>query len=236
MTARVSDILPAAAPHASRPAAPNTVPALFSCSDHRIIYRWDGTAWSDWATLGDSPAVRDEAIRDVMGAALVAGSNVTITPNDAGDTITVSATDTNTTDPEVVRDTIAAALVAGTNVTITPNDAGDTITITASAPTTRALNTPTANYTLALGDAGAFVRMNVATANTLTVPPNSAVAFPIGTFVEGSQAGAGQTTITPGAGVTINASPGLKTASQYSTFGLLKVATDTWLAYGRLSA
>lgn len=74
-----------------------------------------------------------ELIRDTMGTALVAGANVTITPNDAGDTITIAATGGGSTDPEVVRDTMATALVAGSNVTITPNDAGDTITIAASA-------------------------------------------------------------------------------------------------------
>jgi len=50
------------------------------------------------------------------------------------------------------------------------------------------------------------------------------------------QLGAGQVTLTPGSGVTINGTPGLKVAAQYGTFGLLKTATDTWLAYGRLSA
>lgn len=34
----------------------------------------------------------DEQVRDVMGVALVAGSNVTITPNDGADTITIAAT------------------------------------------------------------------------------------------------------------------------------------------------
>lgn len=91
-------------------------------------------------------------------------------------------------------------------------------------------------YTLDLSDRGKFVTMNNASASTLTVPPNSAAAFPVGTFIEGAQLGAGTVTITPGAGVTVNGSPGLKIASQYGTFGLLKLATDTWLAYGRLSA
>jgi len=75
-----------------------------------------------------------EAVRDIIAAALVAGANITITPDDSGDTITIASTGGGGggTDPEIVRDTIAAALVAGSNVTITPNDAADTITIAAS--------------------------------------------------------------------------------------------------------
>jgi hypothetical protein len=42
-----------------------------------------------WAAPG--AGYTDEQVRDVIGAALVAGSNVTITVNDAGDTITIAA-------------------------------------------------------------------------------------------------------------------------------------------------
>jgi hypothetical protein len=80
------------------------------------------------------------------------------------------------------------------------------------------------------------VTMDNAAASTLTVPDNATVAFPVGTTIEGAQLGVGQVTITPAAGVTVNGAPGLKLADQYATFGLLKLATDTWLAYGRLSA
>jgi hypothetical protein len=74
-----------------------------------------------------------EIIRDTMGTALVAGTNVTITPNDAGNTITIAATGGGGgLDAESVRDTIAAALVAGAGVTLTVNDAGDTITVATS--------------------------------------------------------------------------------------------------------
>jgi hypothetical protein len=104
------------------------------------------------------------------------------------------------------------------------------------AGTTLTINAQTASYTLALTDAATFVTVNNASACTLTVPPNSAVAFPVGTFIEGAQLGAGQLTLTPGSGVTINAVPGLKIAAQYGAFGLVKLATDTWLAFGRLSA
>lgn len=101
---------------------------------------------------------------------------------------------------------------------------------------TKSVNTQTgAAYTLALGDAGVFVTMANPAASTLTIPPDSAVAFPVGTFVEGAQLGAGQVTLTPGAGVTVNGSPGLRVAAQYANFALLKLAADSWLAYGRLA-
>src|SRR5664279_3164644 len=44
-------------------------------------------------------------------------------------------------------------------------------------------NARTANYTLVLADAGKLVTMNVSSANNLTVPLNSSVAFPVGTLV-----------------------------------------------------
>lgn len=109
----------------------------------------------------------------------------------------------------------------------------------ATLTATKTINAQTGtSYTLVLGDAArnAFLTMSNAGASTLTVPPNSSVAFPVGSEIEGAQLGAGQVTLTPGSGVTINATPGLKIAAQYGTFGLLKTATDTWLAYGRLSA
>jgi hypothetical protein len=94
----------------------------------------------------------------------------------------------------------------------------------------------TASYTLTLQDKGDLVEMLVATANTLTVPPNSSVAFPVGTQINILQTGAGQTTVTAGAGVTINGTPGLKLRSQWSYATLIKRATDTWVLVGDISA
>jgi hypothetical protein len=103
----------------------------------------------------------------------------------------------------------------------------------------RTINAQTdTTYTLALSDADGkkFLTLSNASAITLTVPPNSSVAFPVGTVIALAQLGAGQVTITPGSGVTVNAVPGLKIAAQYGVAELLKIAADTWLAYGRLSA
>lgn len=87
----------------------------------------------------------------------------------------------------------------------------------------------TANYTLVLGDAGTGIQMNVASANTVTIPPNSSVAFAIGTTIVIEQIGAGASTITPGAGVTVHGL-NLVTGGQYGVISIVKKGTDDWLA------
>ena len=94
----------------------------------------------------------------------------------------------------------------------------------------------TASYTLVLADKNKIVEMSVATANNLTVPPNSSVAYPVGAQINILQTGAGQTTIVEGAGVTVNRTPGLKLRAQWSSATLIKRATDSWVLVGDLSA
>ena len=92
-------------------------------------------------------------------------------------------------------------------------------------------------YTLVLTDAGKMVTMSNASANTLTVPPNSSVAFPTNTRIDLLQYGAGQTTIAAGSGVTIYSSGSkLKLTGQYSGATLWKKATDTWVLVGDITA
>lgn len=78
-----------------------------------------------------------ELIRDTIAGALVAGTNITITPNDAGDTITIAASGAGgggiTTEDAV--DATAAALVGGSNITVTYDDTANTITIAVSGLT-----------------------------------------------------------------------------------------------------
>jgi hypothetical protein len=97
-------------------------------------------------------------------------------------------------------------------------------------------NRQTANYTLVLTDANKLVEANVGSANTLTVPLNSSVAFTIGTKIDVAQYGAGQTTITAAGGVTIRSFGGaLKIAGQYGAATLVKIGTDEWYCFGNLS-
>ena len=97
------------------------------------------------------------------------------------------------------------------------------------------INPQAASYTAVLADAGKQVEISNAAANTFTIPPNSAQAFPVGTVITILQTGAGQTTITPGAGVTINGNPGLKLNGQWAMASVVKRATDTWVATGNLT-
>lgn len=97
-------------------------------------------------------------------------------------------------------------------------------------------NLRTVSYTLVLSDEDKAVEMNVASANNLTVPPNSSVAFPIGTIIEICQIGAGQTTVVAGGGVTIRAPrSAMKLAVQYASASLRKRATDDWVLVGDLT-
>ena len=98
-------------------------------------------------------------------------------------------------------------------------------------------NRQTASYTLVLSDADKLVEMNVGSANNLTVPLNSSVAFSVGTQILLAQYGAGQTTIVATSGVTIRSNGGkLKLNAQYSGATLIKIATDEWYLFGDITA
>jgi hypothetical protein len=99
------------------------------------------------------------------------------------------------------------------------------------------INNQTASYTLVLSDAGKAVEMHLPTANNLTIPLNSSVAFPIGTQILVVQYGAGQTTLVPASGVTLRSKDGnTKLSALFCGVTLIKRATDEWYAIGDLSA
>ena len=97
-------------------------------------------------------------------------------------------------------------------------------------------NRQTASYTLVLSDADKLVEMNVGSANNLTVPLNSSVAFSTGTQILLAQYGAGQTTIVATSGVTIRSNGAkLKLNAQYSGATLIKIDTNEWYLFGDIA-
>jgi hypothetical protein len=92
------------------------------------------------------------------------------------------------------------------------------------------------SYTLVLSDQQKLITLTNASAITLTVPPNSSVAFPIGTVIEFIQGGAGQVTFAAGAGVTLaEYQSKTKLAGQYAGATMIKIAADTWWIVGNLA-
>jgi hypothetical protein len=88
------------------------------------------------------------------------------------------------------------------------------------------INDQTASYVLVVGDAGKRVIMNVASANTVTV--NNSI-FTAGDTVEVLNKGAGATTITAGAGVTLN---GLSLVlSQYQGASIVFLSASSALVF-----
>ena len=94
-----------------------------------------------------------------------------------------------------------------------------------------------ASVTALLADDGKLVTMSNASANTITIPPNSGVAFGIGTQINIAQLGAGATTIVAGSGVTLNSDGAkLKLNAQYAVATCVKTDTNTWFVVGNLKA
>jgi hypothetical protein len=110
-------------------------------------------------------------------------------------------------------------------------------TWTTIPPLRRTLNAQTGTtYTPALTDENVMVTLSNAAAITVTLPQNSAVAFPVGAEVDFLWLGVGQPTFAAGTGATVNGTPGLKLRAQYSAATLKKVSTNGWVAIGDLSA
>ena len=88
-------------------------------------------------------------------------------------------------------------------------------------------------YTFVLTDANKIVTLNSADPIAVTVPPNSSVAFPVGTILDFVQLGAGAVTIGPGSGVTLSVydSDSIM-GGQYAVGSAWQYSADTWLLYG----
>lgn len=84
--------------------------------------------------------------------------------------------------------------------------------------------------TITLAQANSWIRVSVSSNGNLTIPPNSSVPIPIGSYYNFRQSGVGTITLVPGAGVTLNApSNVLSTGSQYDVIRIIKQSTDSWM-------
>lgn len=144
------------------------------------------------------------------------------------------------TDTSDAHDASAVSFVAGGGVTANNVQAAIAELAIALAalqvqPTNAQVGTA---YTYVLTDMNKLVTHNNAAAITVTVPPNSTVAFPLRARIDNAQLGVGQVTFVGGAGVNIRvpSALGLKIKGQYGEASLTQIATDEWLLAGYVSS
>lgn len=196
-------------------------PALFDGTTGKLIKQHTaalgGAAILNVGTSAGTVAAGDDSRIVAGGTALQpAGSGASLTGITASQ-VGALATGGTAADVDTAGTAIAAALAL-------------------KAPLSLTLNTQTDSYQLVAGDAGKWVQMNKATANTLTVPANATVAFAVGTQIVIEQIGAGLTSIAAAVGVTINSrGTVLDSGGQFATMALVKTATDTWSLSGDIA-
>jgi hypothetical protein len=93
--------------------------------------------------------------------------------------------------------------------------------------------TKTSSFTLEEADVNKTIVLNMSSASTLTIPSNSSVAIPVGYQFNLLEMGLGRTTFSLGSGVTLNSKNSqMYIDGQYGKATLLKLAEDSWVAYG----
>lgn len=95
------------------------------------------------------------------------------------------------------------------------------------------INRQVASYTAVLSDSlNTLIRITNASANICTIPPNSAVPFPIGSVLLLRQGGLGQTGFAAGAGVTLLNGSSNNCRTQYALIGAIQEDLNVWSVCG----
>jgi hypothetical protein len=154
---------------------------------------------------------------------------------DGAQTIAANAV-TNEKAADMAVNTIKGRITAGTG---DPEDltAAQVRTIINDVLYAPVITESTTARNLALTDGGAYIRHTNASASTVTVPPQSSVTWLASTEIHIRRAAAGNLTLTPGAGVTLNApSGGTLLMTNAMSVTLKRVASDEWDVIGQTVA
>ena len=163
------------------------------------------------------------------------GGDVTFYSDTAGDSMVWDASEEKLTITGTNAQTALA--VADGNVTMA-DDLAVTGAITGgSVVAPIAINAQTGTtYTFVAADAGKLVTSSNGSAQTFTVPPNSSVAYDVGTQIIVQNIGSANCTLAQGSGVTITSVDSNKEIDgQYASACLIKTATDAWTLIGKLT-
>ena len=157
------------------------------------------------------------------------------------DFATLAGTETFTnktlTSPKINENVTLTATATELNYMVGVSSAVQT-QLNAKATYTQPINSQSGTtYTLVLNDHKETVMCTSSSAVTVTIPPESSVAWPAGSIVTIIQNGTGNITVAAGSGVTLNtigSAGGRKTRYQHQIASLFKTGTDTWMITGDL--
>lgn len=213
---------------------------IYIALDTNLTYRWGGSTYveiSPSLALGETSASAYRGDRGKIAydhSQLTSGNPHNVTKSDVG-LSNVANSDTTTT--ANITDSSNKRFVTDAQLTVIGNTSGINTgdqDLSGYATKNITLDRKTASYTLVANDNGKMIEMNVASANTLTI---DASVFSAGNQILISQYGAGQTTITAGAGVTLRSSGGkLKTSAQYSLVTIIAISSTEFYVAGDLTA
>lgn len=211
--------------------------ATANSPDATLLARSNHTGTQAASTISDLA----EVTQDMVGAMIVAGTNVTVSYNDVAGTLTISATGGGggMTNPMTTAGDIITGGTSGAAQRLAGGVNGQRLTMVSGAPAwaydlgvTITESTTARNATLT--DVGNYLRHVNASASTLTIPPQSSVAWPDDAEIHVRRAAAGNLTLTPGSGVTLNApSGGTLVMTNAMTVTLKRVAADVWDVIGQ---
>lgn len=95
----------------------------------------------------------------------------------------------------------------------------------------------TSSYTLdSLSLRDSIIEVSATSLTTIGIPADSDINYPVGSSIDILQTNTGQVRFVGADGVTVNATPGLKLRTQWSSATLFKRAANTWVVYGDLTA
>ena len=169
-----------------------------------------------------APSALDELIDDRVGSLLVAGNLITLTYNDAGNSLTIAVSSLN----ETIDDRVAALLVAGTGISLSYNDAGNALTISSTGGTVGGTGTAGRLMQWASGGADAENSTLAKTgAGVLTLSVSSTQTITIGSG--GGTLNLAGGTLTLGPNLTTSGAGGTLTLSAAGSYTLTIPATGT---------
>ena len=180
------------------------------------------------SAVSKSLALKDDVV-DLTTAQTVAGvKNFSSRPQfNSADLATVSQIPTNTTYVDMTTNqTVAGTKTFSSAPTFSAGADFNSNKIANAIPETVSV---TANLTLDATYNGKIILANSASAFTITVPSTLTAGFNVSVI----QQGAGQVTISPGAGVTLNSfNNQYKTGGQYAALSILALSSSTFIMYG----